>query len=150
MSSGHHHLPPGDISQDSRQWLSAWYSSYLGLPAEQLEQIPVASWRKPLWTLMRGRRSRKDTIQTVPPEGKLSLRDIHPLKPLLMLLEPDMAMLLFFNGVVYTAYYCATGSLSSLLDDLYGYSQTEIGLCFLAIGGGALGGEQCLISTDGS
>lgn len=93
-----------------------------------------------MYTLLRSRKSSTVKAEAVPPEGKLSLRDIHPLKPLLMLFEPDMAMLLFFNGVVYTAYYCATGSLSSLLDDLYGYSQTEIGLCFLAIGGGALGG----------
>ncbi len=46
--------------------------------------------------------------------------------------------LLVFNGVVYAVFYGVTASLSSLFTEIYPFlNQTKIGLCFLAVGGGA-------------
>lgn len=55
-----------------------------------------------------------------------------------MFMYPDVFILLFFNGTFYAVFfYGVTASLSISLEDTYPYlTQTGIGLCFLAIGGG--------------
>ena len=61
--------------------------------------------------------------------------------PLKLFLYPDVTLLLFFNGVVYAVFYGVTTSISVLFQDTYPFlSETEVGLCFLAIGGGMLFG----------
>lgn len=62
--------------------------------------------------------------------------------PLLLFLRPDVSLLLFFNGILYAVFYGVTASISSLFSDIYPFlSETDIGLCFLAIGGGMLFGS---------
>ncbi|KAK7438624.1 hypothetical protein VKT23_017957 [Stygiomarasmius scandens] len=57
--------------------------------------------------------------------------------PLVLLLYPDIPMLLFFNGMVSAVYYAVTATISSLFVEVYPFlTETEIGLCFLCIGGG--------------
>ena len=62
--------------------------------------------------------------------------------PLLMFTYPDVLILLFFNGTIYAVMYGVTASLSVIFERVYPYlSQTDIGLCFLASGGGMLVGS---------
>jgi hypothetical protein len=57
--------------------------------------------------------------------------------PFKMFMYPDVFILLFFNGTFYAVFYGVTASLSISFEDTYPYlTQTDIGLCFLAIGGG--------------
>ncbi|KZT75004.1 MFS general substrate transporter [Daedalea quercina L-15889] len=57
--------------------------------------------------------------------------------PFKLFLMPDVTLLLFFNGVVYAVFYGVTTSISVLFQDTYPYlTETDVGLCFLAIGGG--------------
>ena len=57
--------------------------------------------------------------------------------PLLMLLYPDVIALLFFNGTYFAVMYGVSASLSAIFERIYPYlNQTDIGLCFLAMGGG--------------
>ena len=57
--------------------------------------------------------------------------------PFKMFLYPDVFILLFFNGTLYAVFYGVTASLSISFEDTYPYlTQTDIGLCFLALGGG--------------
>lgn len=59
--------------------------------------------------------------------------------PFVLFLYPDITLLLLFNGIVYAVFYGVTTSISTLFKTTYPYlSETEIGLCFLAIGGGML------------
>ncbi|KAM5540996.1 hypothetical protein V8D89_005307 [Ganoderma adspersum] len=61
--------------------------------------------------------------------------------PLLLLLYPDVALLLFFNGLVYSEFYAITATISTLFQTTYPFlNETNIGLCFLANGGGMLVG----------
>lgn len=54
-----------------------------------------------------------------------------------MFLYPDVSLMLLFNGTLYAVFYGVTASISSLFSDTYPFlNQTDIGLCFLAIGGG--------------
>lgn len=55
----------------------------------------------------------------------------------MMFTYPDIFILLFVNGIYYAVLYGVTASLSISFEDIYPYlNQTDIGLCFLAIGGG--------------
>ena len=57
--------------------------------------------------------------------------------PFALFMYPDVFILLFFNGTYYAVFYGVTASLSISFEDAYPYlTQTDIGLCFLAVGGG--------------
>ncbi|KAF7793391.1 hypothetical protein EIP86_004503 [Pleurotus ostreatoroseus] len=62
--------------------------------------------------------------------------------PLRLFLRPDVFLLLVFNATLYAVFYGVTASISSLFSDIYPFlSETAIGLCFLAIGGGMVFGS---------
>jgi hypothetical protein len=57
--------------------------------------------------------------------------------PLLMFAYPEVFILLIFNGTYYAVLYGVTASLSVIFEKIYPYlTETDLGLCFLAIGGG--------------
>jgi hypothetical protein len=61
--------------------------------------------------------------------------------PIIIFSYPDVAIVLFFNGIFNCVYYGVTATISSLFSRNYTYlSETEIGLCYLAIGGGMVVG----------
>ncbi|THG97029.1 hypothetical protein EW026_g4906 [Hermanssonia centrifuga] len=62
--------------------------------------------------------------------------------PLRLFLSPAVSLLLLFNAVLYAVFYGVTASISTLFVDTYPFlNETDIGLCFLAIGGGMLAGS---------
>ncbi|KAF8481814.1 MFS general substrate transporter [Russula ochroleuca] len=76
-------------------------------------------------------------------EGSNELPPRKPFKnPLLIFLYPEVFVLLLFNGTIYAVMYGVTASLSVIFENVYPYlNQTDIGLCFLAMGGGLLVGS---------
>ncbi|KAJ4486629.1 major facilitator superfamily domain-containing protein [Lentinula edodes] len=55
----------------------------------------------------------------------------------ILLHNPDITLILFFNGTVNAVYYAVTATISTLFASAYPQlGETEVGLCFLAIGGG--------------
>ena len=59
--------------------------------------------------------------------------------PFAILFYPDVFTLLVFNGIVYAIFYAVLTPMSSSFARAYPYlSETEIGLCFLATGGGMI------------
>jgi multidrug resistance protein len=62
---------------------------------------------------------------------KRKLRFPNPLSSLKIIREKDNAMVLFYNSLVYTAFYCITASLPTQFREIYGFNELEIGLCFL-------------------
>jgi len=72
--------------------------------------------------------------------------NIHPPRksftnPLLMFAYPDVFVLLVFNGTYYAVMYGVMASLSVIFEKVYPYlTQADLGLCFLAMGGGMLTG----------
>ena len=54
-----------------------------------------------------------------------------------MFFYPDVTLMLLFNATLYAVFYGVTASISTLFSDIYPFlNQTDIGLCFLGIGGG--------------
>ncbi|KAI0375161.1 MFS general substrate transporter [Pilatotrama ljubarskyi] len=61
--------------------------------------------------------------------------------PLVLFTYPDVSLLLFFNALVYAVFYGVTATISTLFQPTYPFlTETDTGLCFLAIGGGMLVG----------
>ncbi|KAI0068154.1 MFS general substrate transporter [Artomyces pyxidatus] len=61
------------------------------------------------------------------------------INPLRMFTYPDVVCLLVFNGILYAVFYGVTATISTLFQSAYPFlNETDIGLCFLAVGGGML------------
>ncbi|KAI0328529.1 MFS general substrate transporter [Cubamyces sp. BRFM 1775] len=61
--------------------------------------------------------------------------------PFILFTYPDVSLLLFFNALVYSVFYGVTATISTLFQPTYPFlTETDTGLCFLAIGGGMLVG----------
>ncbi|KAF8445568.1 major facilitator superfamily domain-containing protein [Boletus edulis BED1] len=59
--------------------------------------------------------------------------------PLRILTYLDVINLLIFNSIVYSIFYAVTTTISTLFHSSYSFlNETDIGLCFLAIGGGTV------------
>lgn len=69
---------------------------------------------------------------------KRKLRIPNPLVALRVIGQKDVGLLLFYNSLVYCAFYDVLASAPSLLAQIYGYNALKIGLCFLPFGFGCL------------
>ncbi|PQE17306.1 hypothetical protein CJF31_00005696 [Rutstroemia sp. NJR-2017a BVV2] len=68
--------------------------------------------------------------------SKRKLRWPNPLRTVKIIAEKDVAMVLFYNALLYTAFYDVTASLPELFQEIYGFNNLEIGLCYLPFGVG--------------
>ena len=98
--------------------------------------VPPRRWNRSLLDYMRLRRfseTSTDTPKLTPPK----LRCPNPLHTFTMIFERDVGILLFYNAIVYTAWYDVTTSLPSLFEEMYGFNQLQIGLAFIPFGVGS-------------
>lgn len=68
-------------------------------------------------------------------------RLIQPFDSLKLILHPDVFLLLWCNACSYAAFYCVLTAASSLFKSRYDLNEIEIGLTYLANGGGCLVGS---------
>ena len=59
------------------------------------------------------------------------LRFPNPLNSIHIIFEKDVGIILFFNSLVLAAFYDITATIPTLFQDLYGYNDLQIGLCYL-------------------
>ena len=64
----------------------------------------------------------------------------NPLRTLRLLLFPDAAVVASLSGLFYLIYYCVQASISTTIQELYGLTELQVGLCYLSIGGGVVAG----------
>lgn len=67
---------------------------------------------------------------------KRKLRIPNPLKAVHIIMEKDVAMILLYNSLVYTAFYDVIASIPSLFQEIYGFNELQIGLSFIPFGVG--------------
>jgi hypothetical protein len=64
--------------------------------------------------------------------------------PLFMFTFPDVLIILIFNSTYYAVLYGVIASIAAIFEDEYPFlDETDIGLCFLAMGVGMLVGTLC-------
>ncbi|CAL3964049.1 unnamed protein product [Diplocarpon coronariae] len=64
------------------------------------------------------------------------LRWPNPLKTVRIIMEKDMAVVLIYNSLIYTAFYDIVASIPRLFQEIYGYNDLQIGLCYIPFGAG--------------
>ncbi|EKD21611.1 uncharacterized protein L3040_004835 [Drepanopeziza brunnea f. sp. 'multigermtubi'] len=64
------------------------------------------------------------------------LRWPNPLKTVRIVMEKDMAFVLVYNSLLYTAFYDVVASIPQLFEEIYGYNDLQIGLCYIPFGCG--------------
>jgi MFS family permease len=64
------------------------------------------------------------------------LRWPNPLKTVHIIMEKDMAVVLFYNSLIYTAFYDIMASIPQLFQEIYQFNDLQIGLCYLPFGCG--------------
>ncbi len=60
------------------------------------------------------------------------LRWPNPLKTVHIIMEKDVGMLLLYNSLIYTAFYCVTASLPSQFAEIYDFNDLQIGSVHLS------------------
>ncbi|KAJ7718592.1 vacuolar DHA amino acid exporter [Mycena maculata] len=76
------------------------------------------------------------------PVIKLTLRDVNPIKPLLMVLRrTNNLVILFASGLMFAFNFVVVYSASRSLGSVYGYNALKVGLVLLSFGIGTLAGS---------
>lgn len=95
--------------------------------------MPPAIYRPLIPMIGRGRLS--PTSGEKPPQKPF-------INPLRLFAYPDVVLLLFSNGVICAVYYGITATIAVLFERSYPFlTETDIGLCYLAGGGGTIFGS---------
>ncbi|KAF2261538.1 MFS general substrate transporter [Lojkania enalia] len=69
---------------------------------------------------------------------KRKLRLPNPLGTLRVIKQKDVGLLLFYNSLIYTAFYDVIASAPYLFTNMYGFNDLQIGLAFIPFGVGAM------------
>lgn len=94
--------------------------------------VPSAIYR-PVIRIVGRRTSSTESERPSPPSTN---------NPFRLLTYPDILLLLLSTGIVYAVVYAVTTTISTLFKDTYPYlTETDIGLCFLPMGGGMIFGS---------
>src|SRR4051794_12843065 len=93
-----------------------------------------------------GRKSADALSRTTSAEGrrlqqaelarKRKLRWPNPLKTIHIIMEKDMAVVLIYNALIYTAFYDIIASIPELFQEIYHFNDLQIGLCYFPFGCG--------------
>ena len=110
--------------------------------------ISPQRWNMTVFNYLEGRRAddtaveaAQDAEQPVKPEtyvAKPRLTWPNPLQAIHILMEKDVAIILFYNALVYTAYFDVTTSLPVLFGEIYGFNDLQIGLSYIPYGSGCV------------
>lgn len=102
-----------------------------------------SKWRQPFISVVSSVKIPKAAGRKSVPELSQSRprRFPNPLRSLRILFYRDSSIVVSMSGLFYLIYYCVQASITSIFKALYQLSDTNIGLCYLAIGVGVvLGG----------
>jgi len=64
------------------------------------------------------------------------LRFPNPLTAIHIIMEKDVAVVLFYNALIYTSFYDIMASLPQLFQEIYGFNDLQVGLCYIPFGAG--------------
>ena len=102
--------------------------------------IPPQGWNMSLLNYLQIRRSAHQephhTPETSLQPARPPLHFPNPLRTLRIILEKDISLILFFNALIYTAFYTITATIPSLFSQIYHFNDLQLGLCYIPFGVG--------------
>ena len=96
--------------------------------------VPPQVWNMTLLDYFRYRRRTRDDSSTVPRRQKIPFPN--PFHTLAIIMEKDLALILFFNSLLYVGFMTVTSTIGSRFKAIYGYDELRLGLCYLPMGAG--------------
>jgi len=107
--------------------------------------IPPKGWNMSLMSYLAVRKARKEgetsgesiTSQNVQP-GTKKHRFPNPLASLKIILDKQTAVLLFYNALLFAAFYDVTAIIPSQFAQIYQFNDLQIGLCYIPFGFGSM------------
>lgn len=107
--------------------------------------IPPQRWNISLFQYLKIRKSNRfqEKFACLPSvtDGHAVQRKLkwpNPLKAVHIIMEKDVAIILIYNALVYTAFFDVITSLPSLFGEIYGFNDLQIGLSYIPYGVGAV------------
>ena len=110
--------------------------------------IPPQRWNMSVFNYLKARKTGRRAIKAAQNAEQPVEPDIHdvtpglkwpnPLKAVFIIMEKDVAIILIYNALVYTAWYDVATSLPSLFGKIYGFNDLQLGLAFIPYGAGAV------------
>ncbi len=95
--------------------------------------IPARGWNRTALDFLRRRRHPEKTEFTEPAPAR-QLRFPNPLNALRVVFEKDIAVLLFYNTMIYLVFILIAATLSTEFADIYHLTDLQTGLCYLPYG----------------
>ena len=100
--------------------------------------IPPQWWNLSVLSYLKTRTNNRSDLAAAQNTEHPKLKWPNPLKVILMIMEKDVAIILIYNALVYTAYFCVLTSLPSLLAEIYDFNDLQISLGFISYGAGCI------------
>ena len=95
-----------------------------------LEWLRLRKEQKPESGLSRTETAGRRLAQAELARGQ-KLRFLNPLKTIQIIMEKDAAVVLFYNSLIYTAFYDIMASILQLFQEIYHFNDLQIGLCYI-------------------
>lgn len=106
--------------------------------------IPLSGFHKPFIYVVKPPKAWEESTEKPLPKRRESISFKKAFSPLACILEKDIAILLAWGAVAYTAWSMVTSSTTTALLKGYPYlNEWQIGLCFLPNGLGCVAGSLC-------
>ncbi|KAL5334196.1 major facilitator superfamily domain-containing protein [Aspergillus crustosus] len=104
--------------------------------------VPLTGTQKPLIYILKPPRAWSETRDTRPAKPHKPINIQNTFSPLAYILEKDIAVLLAWGSIAYTAWSMVTSSITTMLVRGFPFlTQWQIGLCFLPNGLGCIAGS---------
>ena len=103
--------------------------------------IPPHGINRPLLRIFTPPRSQP---RTDPPKSQRPQRRCHvpnPIPALKVVLEKDVGIVLLFVSLLFTCFYCIIVTFPDVLEHTYGFSELQVGLCYIPFSVGAVAGS---------
>lgn len=106
--------------------------------------IPPKGWDMSLMNYLAARKANrenalaeKDELEHITPLSKRK-RSMNPLASLAVVFDKENALLLFYNGFLFAAFYDIGSSIPSQYAEIFQFNELQIGLCYIPYGVGSI------------
>lgn len=103
--------------------------------------IRPAKWNMSIltaWHLRRNARARSDKVDTQPSIQKPPFKILNPFAALIIIFEKEVGLVLASMAMAFGAFYAVTSALPSTYEEIYGFNDIQIALCFIPVGAGSI------------
>ncbi|KAI5463448.1 major facilitator superfamily domain-containing protein [Mariannaea sp. PMI_226] len=94
--------------------------------------VPPPRWNRPLLDILLRRYDDAGDRST----SNRKLKFPNPLRTLVIIFEKEMALILFINSIIYSSFILVSATSGTLIKEIYGYTDIDVGLCYLPYGAG--------------